>query len=204
MKVVKRVLSLILPALMILAVLSSCGGEKFTEEQVIGIAGPLVEKSYEVNDIFFGEGLPYVKDEGGETEEQVGILPPVKYLPVVSDKYNSVSSLKEAALEVYTQSYMDSVFEVVFNGMSDDDGNLIQYARYFESISDNLKIRSGVEKESIVKGRKYDLTTLKITAQADNYVFFTLDSFIGGEPAGTIELSIKDEGAGWRLDSPTY
>ena len=201
----KKVIALVLLVLMILPAFSSCGKEKMTEEQVIEIVGPLIQKSYEINDIFFGEGLPYVKDEdGGAEEEQIGVLPPVKYIPVISDKYNSESSLREAALEVYTESYMESVFEIVFSGLSDEEGNLVQYARYLESFADNLKIRSGVEEESIVSGRKYDVTTLKITAQADNYVFFTLDSFIDGEPAGTIELSIKDEGAGWRLDSPTY
>ncbi len=201
----KKVIALALLVLMILPAVSSCGKDKLTEEQVIEIVGPLIQKSYEINDIFFGEGLPYEKDEDKEAEEeQMGALPPVKYVPVISDKYNSESSLKEAALEVYTESYMESVFDIVFNGMSDGNGNIIQYARYFESFADYLKIRSGVEEESIVCGRKYDVTTLKITAQADNYVFFTLDSFIDGEPAATIELSIKDEGNGWRLDSPTY
>ena len=200
----RRTIAALLVMLIFASVFSSCGREKLTEEQLIEIVGPLVQKSYEINDIFFGEGLPH--DDAPETEEdetQYDVAP-VKYVPVYSDKYKSVSSLKEAALEVYTESYMENVFDIVFNGMSDENGNLVQYARYFESFADNLKIRAGVEKESIVTGRKYDVTTLKITTQTDNYVFFTLDSFIDGESAGTIELSIKDEGNGWRLDSPTY
>ena len=199
----KKIIVLILVVLSVLLAFSACGGEKMTEEQVIEIAGPLIQKSYEINDIFFGEGLPHDEAPEDEDETQYDIAP-VKYVPVFSDKFKSVSSLKEAALEVYTESYLENVFDIVFNGMSDDDGNIIQYARYFESFADNLKIRAGVEEESIVTGRKYDVTTLKITTQAENYVFFTLDSFIDGESAGTIELSIKDEGNGWRLDSPTY
>ncbi len=200
----KKILSLIIAVLALAAVFSSCGREDMTVEQAIEIAGPLVQKSYEVNDIFFGEGLPHEEDTGTDEDATQYDVAPVRYLTVISDKYNSVSSLKEAALEVYTESYMESVFERIFNGVATENGEIVEYPRYYESLAENLKIRAGVEEESIVTGRKYDVTTLKITSQAGGYVFFTLDSFIDGEPAGTVELSMKDEGNGWRLDSPTY
>jgi len=200
----KRIFALIFAAFLTVSAFSSCGKEELTVEQAIEIAGPLIQKSYEVNDIFFGEGLPHEEDTAAEEDASQYDVAPVRYLRVISDKYNSVSSLKEAALEVYTESYMENIFDRVFNGVSGDDDQVIEYARYFESFSENLKIRAGVEKESIVTGRKYDVTTLKITSQAGGYVFFTVESFIDGEPAGTVELSMKDEGNGWRLDSPTY
>lgn len=199
----KRVFAFLLAFLIFGAVLSSCGREDLTEEQVIEIVGPLVQKSYEVNDIFFGAGLPHEEDRAEEDDTQYDVAP-VRYLTVISDKYNSVSSLKEAALEVYTESYMESVFERIFNGVATENGEIVEYPRYYESLAENLKIRAGVEEESIVAGRKYDVTTLKITSQTDEYVFFTLESFIDGEPEMTVDLSIKDEGNGWRLDSPTY
>ena len=199
----KKIISLLLVLSALVLALPSCGGEKLTEDQVIEIVGPLVQKSYEINDIFFGAGLPH-EEYTEAVDDTVYDVPPVNYVPVISEKYKSVSDLKDAAREVYTESYLEGVFDLTFNGMSDGNGNIIQYARYFENFTDNLKIRADVEKDNIVTGRKYDVTTLKITDQESGYIFFTLESFIDGEPAGTIDLSIKDEGAGWRLDSPTY
>ena len=200
----KKFLCLLLVLSLVPAFFASCSSEDLTDDEVREIAGPLIEQSYEINEIFFGKGLPHEEDAEGPLDETQYDVKPVKYLVVLSDKYISIDSLKDAAREVYTEGYLDSVFDTAFNGVRDSNGEIVQYARYFESFFENLKIRSDVEEDNIVVGRTYDVSTLKITDQAENYVFFTVESCIDGEDAGEIELSIKDEGNGWRLDSPTY
>ena len=208
---VKRIFSLFF-ALVLCISLFSCGGKKLSEEEVKQTVRDLIAKSYEINEIFFGAGLPadreslsYAEDTGDDAENGNGALAPVRYLPVLSPKYSCVEDLKTAAGEVYTESYLKSVFSMAFEGIADSEKQEIyQYAKYIDSYGGELLVRDGLSEESITCGRTYDAETLEITGQTGSFVFFTLESFINGESAGKVDLSIKDEGNGWRLDSPTY
>lgn len=199
----KKLISFFALLIVLSALLPSCG-PKLTDEQAIEIVAPLLDASYEINDIFFGEGLPHKSLE----EEESGIqydVKPVKYVPVESEDYKGIEDLKAAARAVYTESYLDAVFSIAFEGIMGDDGAVYQYARYIDTLTGGFSIKSGVENDSIVAGRRYDVNSLKITKQGNNYVFFTLTSYIDGvQEENPVTLSIKDEGNGWRLDSPTY
>jgi len=199
----KKVISFAAVLILAASVFASCGA-KMTNEEAIEIAAPLIADSYEINEILFGKGLP-IKTIGAEAgDNTVYDVKPVKYYPVDSDVYHSTDDIREAALKVYTESYLEGVFVNVFTGMTDSDGSIYQYARYIDTLAGGLSVRSDVETENILSGRTYDVTTLKITGQSRNYVYFTVKSYVDGEEAGDIALSIKDEGDGWRLDSPTY
>lgn len=184
------------------APLASCGSP-LTEEQAKEIVAPLIEKSYEINDIFFGDGLPHeeVQEDGDDVQYDVKSA---VYLPVVSEKYDSIESIKEAAREVYTESYLNTVFSHAFEGMTDGAGNVYEYARYISSLVTGFSVRQGLEEENILSGYVYDVSTLKITGGGKGYVYFTVAATRDGEDVGECPLSIKDEGNGWRLDSPTY
>ena len=69
---------------------------------------------------------------------------------------------------------------------------------------DELCIRSDFDKTSLTSGRTYDLSTVTVTKSARNYVYFTVVAKADGKEDETVTLSMKDEGRGWRLDSPTY
>ncbi|MBR6917431.1 MAG: hypothetical protein IKN38_04535 [Clostridia bacterium] len=201
----RRTLSLILTLVVAVCIIPSCG-ISMTDEEARAIAAPLIEKSYEINELFFGKGIeadrtgaPYSADEDASYD-----VAPVQYYPAVPEKYFCTEDLKEAAKEVYTESYLSHVFDLAFEGMTSGDGRVIQYARYYDSVYSGLMVRDGLEDESILAGRVYDVSTLKVTSTAGQYVFFTVMSKIDGKDAGEVRLSIKDEGLGWRLDSPTY
>ena len=208
----KKIISFTAAIILFTLLLCSCSAA-MTEEELKEIAGPLIEKSYEINEIYFGSGLPVDEEElaliGGESgvgeDEGEYDIKPVSFVPVKSDKYDSIQSLKDAALEVYTESYLETVFKFAFEGMTDEKGEILQYARYIENFGGSvLQERADLEEESIVVGRVFDISTIRLKSAARNYVYFTVESYLDGKPEGTVELSIKDEGSGWRLDSPTY
>jgi len=199
----KKFLSVLMIFALAASLLASCG-KKLTEEEAKEIVGPLIEKSYEINEIYFGNGIPHEEPPEDTEDNTVYDIKPVNYLAAKSDKYHAIYELKEAALEVYTESYLESVFEITFEGIQDPDGNVYQYAKYITTVTDDFAVREDIEKDNILSGRTYDVSTLKIVDQSRDYVYFTVQSYIDGEDAGVIQLSIKDEGAGWRLDSPTY
>ena len=191
-------------ALLAASLFVSCGAKDLTEDEVKEIVSPLIDKSYKINVIFFGEGLPGDESEAVEYDETQYDVKPVSYITVLSGEFKNIDQLKEAASEVYSSDYLGNVFKLAFEGMTDDKGEIYQYPRYIESYSGELKIIGGAKDESIVTGRTYDVSTLKITSQTSKYVFFTVESYIDGNDAGPVDLSIKLDEAGWRLDSPTY
>lgn len=205
MKTLKITLAVVIAVFSVLP-LASCS-VKMTEEEARAIVSPLIEKSFEINEIFFGKGLPHeenIYDEQDEAEKEMTGTKRVRYLEVTSEDYHSIDELKEAAREVYTESYLTAVFQIAFEGLTSSNGTVYQYARYITALVGELSINADAEEQSITVGRTYDIDSLKITKKTSDTVYFTLKSFVDGKEDGEILLSIKDEGAGWRLDSPTY
>lgn len=205
----KRILALIFVSALLLSALPSCGAA-LDEEGVRAVAAPLIEASFEINDIFFGDGLAhegdasfdnYVPDGNDSSKYDVK---PVQYLVVTDDRFLSIDDLKEAARAVYTDAYLANVFKIAFEGMTQGDGTVYQYPRYVSNVIGTLSVRSDAAEENNLKNRTYDLSTVKVTGGSKNLVYFTVQSYVDGAQDVTVRLSLRDEGNGWRLDSPTY
>ena len=75
----------------------------------------LIESSYEVNDLFFGEGLP-TYERGSEEANKLGIYMSMDetyrfYEYIKPDSpYVTVDAIKVRAEEVYSKDYLDDVF----------------------------------------------------------------------------------------------
>ena len=61
MRKILRIAAVICVAALAAAALFSCG--KHDEEEIKKAAAELIERSYEINEIFFGEGLPRAEEE---------------------------------------------------------------------------------------------------------------------------------------------
>ena len=198
----KKIIVFSLTLLLCFSLLISCSSG-MTEEELKNTVGDLLEKSVTVNEIYFGTGLPHAPATGIADNAQDYDEPPAEYCDVVSVNYKSVDDLKAAALEVYTESYCDSIFEMTFLGMQNDDGTIFRYARFIDSFEGTLQIRADAADDAITLGREYDLSTLKILREGSDYVYFTLDSSLDGKNE-TVQLCIKKGDSGWRFDTPTY
>ena len=257
----KKIISLLLAAILLTLCVTSCGAGVPKVEEIKPRLTELIEASYEINDIFFGDGLDRVDYEAEyekiiaeyaeglaaaekklasaqeavakatNEEEKLAAEKKVEeaekevkkntymftkeeflaqydtdetYLPVVSDKYVTVNDIKAAAEQVYSASYLMSIYETMFVGYIEKGVNDIIYARYYDS-PDGLKML----KESdvwITEKRIYNYDSMEIVRPSKaNRITVEIDSYLEGSGEHlTVRLSLVKQDGEWYLDSPTY
>jgi len=195
-----RAAALVAAAVLLLS-FSACG-KTYSDEEIISAAAELIEASYEINEIFFGEGLPSVEPEGADM---------MKYLLIAEDSpYHTEEEIKSAALKVYSEDYCELLFERAFSGFSLDEGDedgldttKIVGAR-FVTYNDELVILP-LEEDDIMKlDRTYDTENITVTKQKSGTVILSVPSFIDGKASDNVSITMIRTENGWRLDSPTY
>ena len=277
----KKIISIVLIAVMLASCLclTSCGAPDISEvkDRVI----ELIEASYEINDIFFGDGFEtypriekitdqplqysekyelyylffeaegygqlcmYYKD--GEykfasvkntsevtaadgtallTDDESGLSffpsdyeePELEYVygeDQISDydvvradaKYLSIAEIKNAAEKVYTQEYLDQVYQAAFDGVAyvEDSMSGVRSARFIEHEL-LLRQRNDIEPR-IEKKRIYNYDTMKIVRPSnDERINIKVDTHLEGESeilSVTLTI-IKATDGKWYLDTPTY
>lgn len=201
-------------ALASLLILPSCGGLKVSEDEIRAALEELLPKSEELNVIYFGEGLPMTEDAEilqSFYDSFVTDVKSINYHPVDPEcGYATETDIREATLEVFTESYSEYLFERAFNGISAtyDEGTEEQhtetavYAMYIEQ-NGILTERIDLADEAIPLGRVYRLDELEIVRTKENYVVVSIPTELDGR-ALDVELKIVQTENGWRLDSPTY
>ncbi len=204
----KSNIKVILASILLLALSLSLASCSFPPElsEIRADIVTLMDKSVEINEILFGEGLAVEKRMES---------PFANYECVAFETgYFSVQDIKDAAEEVYTLEYLTQIYEVTFTGKYDSISGSIVRAKYTDS--DGMLLKYKVEESEtgkvsanntvFLKGepRTYDYTTLKIInpSRAD-YVTFTVMSEKDGVKS-EITLAIQLTAKGWRLDYPTY
>lgn len=207
------ILSLLILLVIIIGLSSVSCSEKISKDEIKDILVPLLEKSEELNVIYFGEGLPMTVDREDAERFYSSFESEVKainYHPVdKSCGYESEADIREATLEVFTPEYSEFLFNRAFIGISDvvndGTGDVTQtssYARYLEQ-NGMLTVRIDLSSEAIKLGREYDVDSLEIIRQKENYVLVTIPTQLDGKSCD-VELKIVNTKDGWRLDSPTY
>ena len=194
---------------------ASCASTKHTPDELRPVLAELLPRAAEINEIYFGEGLPTTRDEDVvrafydtfDTDIQS-----ISYTPVdPACGYENVDDIKEATLEVFTPEYAAFLFDRAFNGISDlfDEGletehrTTAVYAMYIEE-SGYLTKRVNLSDDAIPLGRTYDLDSLRVLRENETGVEVRLSSFMNGEPSVDVDLWLVETPDGWRLDSPTY
>ena len=208
----KRILASCLTAL-ILAAFTSCG-TSHSDEEIRGALEELLPKSFELNEIYFGEGLPMSNDKA-MVEQFYGMfdsdVEAINYHPVdVSCGYTTETDIREATLEVFTADYAEYLFGRAFSGISatfnegeeQEYTSTAVYAMYIEQ-DGILTVRINLDEEAIPLGRTYDLDGMELTENAENFVIAKIPTEMDGR-ALDVELRLVLTPDGWRLDSPTY
>ncbi|MBO5127077.1 MAG: hypothetical protein J6D10_05850 [Clostridia bacterium] len=118
----KHILSILLTAGTLL--LTSCGGTKHDPAEIQAALDTLLPPSFELNEIYFGEGLPATDDQAlidklyGTFAANVKSL---KYHPVAADcGYASIEEIMTATEAVFTPEYSAYLYELAFDGISSD------------------------------------------------------------------------------------
>lgn len=204
-----RLISILALCAIVAATLSSCG-DRYEDEEIISAARSLIEASYEINDIYFGDGLKILDEEteksGDEDEKDM------KYYTVDTEcGYSSIRDIREATLKVYTEEYSEYLFKLAFTGFSIQMGEedeaesySVAYARYLEGAGGYLSARRISDDEKLDLSRTYNLDEIKVLKQRKGYATISVPSFVDGEESDDVDLKLKITDDGWRLDEPTY
>ena len=196
----KRIISLILLLTLItLSSLTSCAEKtiEYDGEEVIQSAKRLIRKSAEFNEIFWGEGIPFVEDSSYGN----GI-----YSPQAPDyKYISIEKLLSDAAEVFSSGYMLNVNMTVFSAQFGDTG-VDGYSRYYqESDIDPIMIRTDYDPIMVDKN-EYLYDTIVIDGADETAVYVKVTIKVTRDTSYqhiTSRIKLVNEN-GWRIDSHTF
>jgi len=165
------------------------------DEEAREILADLIPRSAELNEIFWGTGLPVVEYDADDLPKSIRW----KYYEVTPDcKYQTMAALDAEASQVFTYKYLQSMYEWAFFGTYDLP------SRYSESERGVLQrnvMDDGFELTTVfhigqarVKSGTRDKVTVNVPA----------DGYEGEPYDGGINLVLIRENGVWLLDSPTY
>ena len=175
--IIKAVIGTAVVIGIVVGVLYGCMPQ-YDVSEVPAAAKELIEASYEINTVFFGDGLPTIGYDG--IDELLGD----SYSALSEDSpYKSEAEIKEAALKVYTEDYCEFLFEKAFIGQNVD----------FTDEDEILKLN-----------RTYDTSNVRIVKKYRKKVVVGVQSFVDGVPDGEETFTLEITPTGWRLDDPTY
>lgn len=170
----------IILCLLTIFALTSCGGN-MTDELVRAELERLLPISYELNEIFWGKGLPTQDLESSD-----------KMQPVTEDcGYKSTEDILNKASEVFSEEYVQIIKDAIF---TDDDNLDPRYA----DVNGVLKADTS-NKGFNIQGNIV-LESVKIKKQNRGMIIVTADY----EDGGSTQITLINQNGAWYLNSPTY
>lgn len=203
----KAILCTVLAVLLVL--MPSCGSTGgMSEDEMRETFRTLIEASYELNNIYYGEGLPY-DDDLEKMAYLLGVVTNlenlhVSYMPVAENApYQTETEIREATAAVYSDDMCDLLFALAFEGMSTDDDETVSYARYIEQ-SGVLTVRIDLADDALPMGRTFDFSGMTVISERSGEIRASFPTEIDGKKSVDVKVTIIKTENGWRLDSPTY
>ena len=216
----KKILSVTLALLFVLLALPLCGCAGIDTSGLLDAAPALIERSALVNEIFYGEGIPY--DEDGTP---YGVFYPADREFLTAHGLKTTADLRALTASVFSQAYTEIILSTGIAGFPAEVGYV--YPRYASSQAENLRdenetILVSTNNEFLLNpiGKStYHYDTLQLVATTRTYAVLSLsvtttmllpeDERVPGEDntvTTTVEMEIKfvRENNEWRIDSPTY
>ncbi len=206
----KKILTLCTALVVLLTslLLSACASSGLSEDEIRATCRDLVEKSYALNEVYFGEGLPYTTDS--ETMKALlGFSPDngsyvLDYYPVATDAaFQSEEEIRAATAAVFTDGMCASLFEIAFSGVSTEDESRVAFARFLQQ-GDFLTVRVGLKDSALPIGRTYRFEEMRILVNEENRIRVEIPSEMDGKASVNVKITMIKTADGWRLDSPTY
>ena len=196
----KKFISLSLACLMLLPclLLGGCAGRRPKLDDIYDRVVFLVEASYELNVVFYGEGLPYYDRNLPIYASLYSDYETQQYTRthnVVSSqaKYLSIEEIKYAAELVYTKELLEqTVYPAAFDGLMVASGGKSEYspARYIQSNEDLYILNK--EPTYNIKPLVYDYSTMKIINPSNGKsVLISITVWEEGKPESAYQTQIK-------------
>lgn len=186
---IKKSLRFVLACVILFAlVLPFASCERQDEAQSIEIVKDLIERSYTLNVVYYGEGLPYdaEKQVEGEYYEVTEDAPfRIRNDLIVETRAVFSEDIALGLLGAYLDGYSNMGVVVYARYLTGPDGYLTVYKDY-KNVNDQIT--------------KYDTSSVQIIKNRKNKIVASVTSVDGGE---TIEVTLIYENDAWKLDSPT-
>ncbi len=185
----------------------SCQSDPPTIDEVRDTFTELIEGSYEVNGILFGDSLP-VYERDRDFAQQNGIYYDVpdgyyNYEFITEEsKYQTEDEIRERALEIYSEDYISPVLDSCFNGFMDDAGAAAVQPKYLTYMG--RLMRNSEYQTYATDRRTYDCSTMEIIKPSNGKIVNVMLDANDGEQASKVQLTFILQDGEWRLDSPTY
>lgn len=192
----KKIISVFLTLAVLSACLCACSPH--SNDDIAAAAKDLIEKSYEINEIYYGKGLPYTEDI------IIGIATEYALVDSEACGYSTIEDLKKAAAAVYSADYCEHLFKVAFEGLSTEELETVSFARYLEDFGYQLTILKEAAEKGLELNRTYDLSTLTVEKCQRNTATVSVTSLVDGVEDEVITITMVFEADGWRLNTPTY
>ncbi len=180
-------MSLILIAIFAVSI---AGCKSVSDTEAKAIFNTLVKESYELNVIYFGDGL---KPQVPENESDL-------YAPVQgSENYTAKLPLVERTREIFSSDYASDIIKTAFEGEAGAVGTTAVYARYIE-YEGYLSVMRNIEGIEVAK---YDYSTTEIIKNSKRFIIAKIKT-TNLEKNDFVEITLINEENGWRIDSATY
>lgn len=130
----------------------------------------------------------------------------------LDEKFNSIATIKEAAENVYSKSYLDSIYETLFTGVmisGDTSSGLLtaRYVEYEDSEGSIWFMKSNTYEPLTSEKRVFDVSTATIARGSKaKRLRIEMDSYLESKPNEkmTVTINLALENGVWYLDSGTY
>ncbi len=202
----KRTFAFCAALCVLLLALTACGKSGLTADEIRTLCEDLVEESYSLNDVYYGDGLPYEEDEA-VLEELLGVGAgslSLSYLPVAADApLKSEDEIRAATEKVFSPEMCAMLYEIAFSGVSTEDESKVAFARYIQQ-GDYLTVRVDLKESAVDVGRTYNFDEMTVLVDEANRIRVELPSEVDGKKSVNVKITLVKTADGWRLDSPTY
>ncbi len=189
---VKRIIGIFLSIILIATLAFSivgcgCGVE---EHEAIILVKDLVSRSYELNVVYYGEGLKYESSPN----------PNELYLRARADQPLALkTTLLQKTRDVFSETLAESVISTAFNGISSDPSLGSVQARYM-IMGDDDWIYVNKDYDPVVdKVAVYNYDTIVITKTSGRFIEATIET----TDKKLVEVTLILENDVWKLDSIT-
>lgn len=186
-QILKGTISILLIAIMVVGMVG-CG--KVSEEEAVSYVKDLVSRSYDLNVVYYGQGIKY-KEDGNSNSI---------YFPAAeTEKYMLKSVLIKDTMEVFSESLAASLISMSFNGIASEINQNAVQARYIVYSDDDLIYVNKEYKPVVDEVATYRYDSIVITKISRRFIeaeIYTTDDKL-------VEITLIKENYEWRLDSIT-
>ncbi len=181
---------------------------EYDETELKEASCDLIEKSKLLNQVYWGTGIEYIKDESTSN----GSYYEANYLHLEKLGFSTIEELKELTRGVFSKAYSEDIFKTSLSSVSYDTG-IAGLARYYQKYKDlemtepdTIMVYSEA-RVLLVDDVIYDYNSITVEGSKGQIVYVTLNAQVTRGDKSQIrkvKVGLIEEENGWRLNDATY